>query len=48
MPLPTRRAAGKPAKVAIVACMHTFLRWLNAIARDHAPYAPRSSPRYDS
>ena len=34
------RAAGKPAKVAIVACMHKFLRWLNAIARDHAPYAP--------
>ncbi|XQA63744.1 transposase [Xanthomonas sacchari] len=34
------RAAGKPAKVAIVACMHKFLRWLNAIARDQAPYAP--------
>jgi len=34
------RTAGKPAKVAIVACMHKFLRWLNAIARDHAPYAP--------
>ncbi|MXV13473.1 IS110 family transposase [Xanthomonas sp. LMG 8992] len=32
--------AGKPAKVAIVACMHKFLRWLNAIARDQAPYAP--------
>lgn len=34
------RAAGKPAKVAIVACMHKYLRWLNAIARDQAPYAP--------
>ncbi|MET7144001.1 transposase [Xanthomonas sp. PPL139] len=34
------RAAGKPAKVAIVACMHKFLRWLNAIARDQAAYAP--------
>lgn len=34
------RAAGKPAKVAIVACMHKLLRWLNAIARDHATYAP--------
>lgn len=33
-------AAGKPAKVAIVACMHKYLRWLNAIARDQAPYAP--------
>lgn len=33
-------AAGKPAKVAIVACMHKYLRWLNAIARDRAPYAP--------
>jgi len=34
------RAAGKPAKVAIVACMHKYLRWLNAIARDQAPYTP--------
>lgn len=33
-------AAGKPAKVAIVACMHKYLRWLNAIARDRAPYDP--------
>ncbi|MFC6840090.1 transposase [Xanthomonas theicola] len=33
-------AAGKPAKVAIVACMHKYLRWLNAIARDRATYAP--------
>ncbi|WP_369938742.1 IS110 family transposase [Xanthomonas medicagonis] len=34
------QAAGKPAKVAIVACMHKYLRWLNAIARDQASYAP--------
>ncbi|WP_211288383.1 hypothetical protein [Xanthomonas theicola] len=33
-------AAGKPAKVAIVACMHKYLRWLNDIARDRATYAP--------
>ncbi|WP_369976702.1 IS110 family transposase [Xanthomonas bundabergensis] len=33
-------SAGKPAKVAIVACMHKYLRWLNAIARDQAPYSP--------
>ncbi|QNH24507.1 IS110 family transposase [Xanthomonas theicola] len=33
-------AAGKPAKVAIVACMHKYLRWLKAIARDRATYAP--------
>ncbi|QNH26472.1 IS110 family transposase [Xanthomonas theicola] len=33
-------AAGKPAKVALVACMHTYLRWLNAIARDRAPDDP--------
>jgi transposase len=34
-------ARGKPPKVAIVACMRKYLTWLNAIARDHAPYAPR-------
>jgi len=34
------KAAGKPSKVAIVACMHKFLRWLNAIARDQTSYAP--------
>ncbi|WP_369939123.1 IS110 family transposase [Xanthomonas medicagonis] len=34
------KAAVKPSKVAIVACMHKFLRWLNAIARDQTSYAP--------
>lgn len=33
-------AAGKPSKLAIVACMRKYLSWLNAIARDNAPYAP--------
>jgi transposase len=33
-------AAGKPAKVAIVACMRKYLTWLNAIARDRTTYAP--------
>lgn len=33
-------SAGKPSKVAIVACMRKYLTWLNAIARDNAPYAP--------
>ncbi|WP_230812843.1 hypothetical protein [Xanthomonas translucens] len=33
-------AAGKPAKVAIVACMQKYLRWLNAITRERASYAP--------
>lgn len=33
-------AAGKPPKVAIVACMRKYLTWLNAMARDNASYAP--------
>ena len=34
------RAAGKPAKVALVACMHKLLRILNAIARSGVPWEP--------
>jgi transposase len=32
------RAAGKPAKVAITACMHKLLRVLNAISRTNTPW----------
>jgi transposase len=32
-------AAGKPKKVALVACMHKLLLILNALLRDHAPWA---------
>jgi transposase len=34
------RAAGKPAKVALTACMRKLLTILNAIARDGAPWNP--------
>lgn len=34
------RAAGKPAKVAIVACMRKLIIILNAILRDKAPWQP--------
>jgi transposase len=33
------RAAGKPAKVAIVACMRKLVTILNAILRDKKPWA---------
>jgi transposase len=33
-------AAGKPRKVALVACAHKLLTILNAIARDERPWAP--------
>jgi transposase len=33
-------AAGKPKKVALVACAHKLLTILNAIARDQHPWAP--------
>jgi transposase len=37
-------AAGKPRKVALVACAHKLLTILNAIARDHRPWtAPLAS-----
>jgi transposase len=32
------RAAGKPAKVALVACMRKLLVILNAILRDQTPW----------
>lgn len=34
------RAAGKPAKVALVACMHKLLTILNALVRDGQPWDP--------
>jgi len=34
------RDAGKPAKVALVACMRKLLSILNAIARDNRPWTP--------
>lgn len=33
-------AAGKPKKVALVACMHKLLLRLNAMLRDHRPWQP--------
>jgi transposase len=36
-------AAGKPKKVAIVACMRKLLTILNALLRDHALWDP---PKY--
>jgi transposase len=36
-------AAGKPAKVALVACMRKLLTLLNAIARDRTPWQPPQS-----
>ena len=34
-------AAGKPKKVALVACMRKYLTMLNAMQRDNAPWNPR-------
>src|SRR5437870_880525 len=34
------RAAGKPAKVALIACMRKLLTILNAMARTHTPWRP--------
>ena len=34
------RTAGKPAKVALVACMRKLLTILNAILRDQTPWKP--------
>jgi transposase len=36
------RAAGKPTKVALIACMRKLLTILNAIARDGVPWRPAS------
>jgi transposase len=38
------RAAGKPAKVALTACLHKLLHLLNAMLRDDAPWSPRALP----
>lgn len=35
------RAAGKPGKVALVACMRKLLTILNVMMRDHTPWNPR-------
>lgn len=35
------RDAGKPAKVALVACMHKLLLWLNAMLRHGTPFTPQ-------
>ncbi len=37
-------AAGKPAKVALTACMHKLLVLLNAMVRENAPWRPLPSP----
>jgi transposase len=34
------RAAGKPQKVALTACMHKLLIILNAMVRDNAAWNP--------
>jgi len=39
----TLRARGKPAKVALVACMRRFLTMLNAMVRDHTEWTPRTA-----
>jgi len=38
------RAAGKPAKLALTACMRKLLTILNAIARDGTPWQPEPIP----
>ncbi len=35
------RDAGKPAKVALTACMHKLLLWLNAMLRQRTPFNPQ-------
>jgi transposase len=37
-------AAGKPKKLALVACMHTLLLILNAVLRQRTPWQPPASP----
>ena len=37
-------AAGKPRKVAVIACAHKLLIILNAIARDQRPWSPALTP----
>ena len=38
------RAAGKPPKVALVACMRKLIIILNAIIRDGRPWDPPAPP----
>ncbi|HEV7279473.1 MAG TPA: IS110 family transposase, partial [Pirellulaceae bacterium] len=38
------RAAGKPAKVAIVACMHKLLEILHAMIRKNEPWRDNLAP----
>ena len=37
-------ARGKPAKVALVACMRRLLIWLNSMFRDNMPWNPETTP----
>ena len=37
--------AGKPGKVAMVACMRKLLVWLNAMVRDGLPWQPDATKR---
>src|SRR5262249_12740539 len=37
-------AAGKPKKLALVACMHKLLLILNALLRQRTPWRPPASP----
>jgi transposase len=37
------QAAGKPKKVALVACMHKLLTILNALIRHRTPWQPPAS-----
>ena len=37
-------AAGKPKKLALVACMHKLLLILNAVLRQRTPWQPPASP----
>lgn len=37
------RARGKPAKVAITACMRKLVVWINAMLRDGKPWAPHAT-----
>jgi transposase len=38
------RAAGKPAKVALTACMRKLLTILNALVKHHTPWQPQEVP----
>lgn len=40
---PRLRAAGKPAKIALTACMRKLLTILNAMLKAKTPYLPRNA-----